>query len=100
MKKLHDWRKCIYAHDHVFAHYNHTSILDDDLITTLISHGRLSVEQANDLIQDKWPFHKHHASELRAYVTQLPIKFITKSRKCAASPSPDSQNLGEELGVK
>ena len=58
------------------------------------------MEQANDLIQDKWPLHKHHASKLRAYVAQLPIKFIAKPCKCAASPSSDGQNLGEESGAK
>ncbi|EJF59224.1 P-loop containing nucleoside triphosphate hydrolase protein, partial [Dichomitus squalens LYAD-421 SS1] len=61
---LRTWRKAMFKTHHASAQYDETSILDDDLILVLVSHGSLNTQQALNLIQDKWPFHHMYADEL------------------------------------
>ncbi|EJF56898.1 P-loop containing nucleoside triphosphate hydrolase protein [Dichomitus squalens LYAD-421 SS1] len=97
--KLRAWRKYIFRKHHASAQYDQTSILDEELILLLVSHGPLSVKQALDLIKDKWPFYDMYAEELGAFLADVKVKFIplpTKSRGQEAAlvtPIPEQVHL-------
>lgn len=75
------WRAMIHARDHVHSFYDHTGVLEDNHITSLVSVGSLTAEHVSAILKEKWIFWERHHDELTKFVTGLNINFIPKSRK-------------------
>ncbi|EJF61027.1 P-loop containing nucleoside triphosphate hydrolase protein [Dichomitus squalens LYAD-421 SS1] len=97
--KLRNWRNNIFGKHHPSAQYDATSVLDDELILMLVSHGPLESHQALNLIKDKWPFHDTHGVELGMYVATLEIKFSAIPSKTRAQNAPPSTPILERRPI-
>lgn len=69
------WRDTVYTRDHPLVQYDETAVLDDDLITTLVTAGPLSATQLRTLLPEKWIFYDRHGEELVDHVLSLAVVF-------------------------
>ncbi|KAI0077523.1 P-loop containing nucleoside triphosphate hydrolase protein, partial [Panus rudis PR-1116 ss-1] len=70
-KRLRQWRRMVYQRDHDFAVYEAKSLLNDDMVAVLASHGDLKLQTFNRLLSGSWIWWERYGTELQEFMKEL-----------------------------
>lgn len=96
MANLRKWRSKVFKRDHRLALFGSSVILDDALITSISSIGKVSLQTLRLLLQPRWTWWDHYGEELHEYLQTLEITYIpieSKRRKNTAVEEDPRENV-------
>lgn len=76
--KLEAWRESVFNRDLDGTPLDPTAVLDNDMITKLVSAGNLSPRQVDHLLQGSWIWWERYGSELCDLISSMNIVYTKK----------------------
>ncbi|KAI0071881.1 P-loop containing nucleoside triphosphate hydrolase protein, partial [Panus rudis PR-1116 ss-1] len=70
-KRLREWRRMVYQRDHNFAVYEAKSLLSDDMVAVLASHGELELQTFARLLSGSWIWWERYGTKLQDFMKTL-----------------------------
>lgn len=94
--QLRQWRKDIFKRDHELAQYEAQSLLSNELLVGLSSHGPLSRSNIASMLSETWIWWQRYGDELTAFLETLEIPFtpiVKLSKQSSTQQAPKEKKI-------